>query len=44
MSKQNQTKKRDNKSSNSKNTAYKIFLATVAIIIILAMVLSMFQF
>jgi hypothetical protein len=44
MSKQIQTKSRETKASTSKNGAYKAFLASIAIIIILAMVLSMIRF
>ncbi len=44
MSKQKQNKNRETKSHTSKNGAYKVFLAFIAIIIIMAMVLSMISF
>jgi hypothetical protein len=44
MSKKKQIKNREIKSNTGKNTAYKAFLAFIAIIIILAMVLSMVRF
>ena len=44
MTKQTENKPRETKTSTNKNTAYKAFLAIIAIIIILAMVLSMVRF
>jgi hypothetical protein len=44
MTKTTQNKYREAKTRTYKNTAFKVFLASIAIIIILAMVLSMIQF